>query len=176
LLVTLSPMFPSTLILGMEIRDKVVQYVEDRIKALREKEAPNYGNISVLRTNAMKYLPNFFRKGQLQKVFFLFPDPHFKKSNHKRRIISPTLLAEYAYVLAIGGLAYTITDVEELHIWMVEHFKSHPLFEPLTTEEMAEDPVVKAITYGTEESKKVDKSSGKKFPAVFRRKPAPQSE
>ena len=27
----------------------------------------------------MKYLPNFFRKGQLEKIFFLFPDPHFKK-------------------------------------------------------------------------------------------------
>ena len=27
----------------------------------------------------MKYLPNFFRKGQLEKMFFLFPDPHFKK-------------------------------------------------------------------------------------------------
>ena len=26
----------------------------------------------------MKYMPNYFEKGQLQKLFFLFPDPHFK--------------------------------------------------------------------------------------------------
>lgn len=32
-------------------------------------------------------------------MFFLFPDPHFKKTKHKWRIISTTLLAEYAYVL-----------------------------------------------------------------------------
>jgi len=32
----------------------------------------------------------------------LFPDPHFKKTKHKWRIISPTLLAEYAYVLRVG--------------------------------------------------------------------------
>lgn len=49
---------------------------------------------------------------------------------------SPSLLAEYAYVLAEGALAYTVTDVEELHTWMVQHFTAHPLFEPLTQEEM----------------------------------------
>jgi tRNA (guanine-N7-)-methyltransferase len=35
-------------------------------------------------------------------MFFLFPDPHFKKAKHKWRIINDTLLAEYAYVLAEG--------------------------------------------------------------------------
>lgn len=39
---------------------------------------------------------------QLAKMFFLFPDPHFKRTKHKWRIISPTLLAEYAYVLRVG--------------------------------------------------------------------------
>lgn len=39
---------------------------------------------------------------QLTKMFFLFPDPHFKRTKHKWRIISPTLLAEYAYVLRVG--------------------------------------------------------------------------
>ena len=39
---------------------------------------------------------------QLSKMFFLFPDPHFKKTKHKWRIISPTLLAEYAYCLRVG--------------------------------------------------------------------------
>ena len=40
----------------------------------------------------MKLLPNFFSKGQLKAMFFLFPDPHFKKTKHKWRIISETLL------------------------------------------------------------------------------------
>lgn len=35
-------------------------------------------------------------------MFFLFPDPHFKKTKHKWRIISQSLLAEYAYVLRVG--------------------------------------------------------------------------
>jgi len=33
-------------------------------------------------------------------MFFLYPDPHFKKAKHKWRIINTPLLAEYAYVLA----------------------------------------------------------------------------
>lgn len=40
---------------------------------LRRENPGQYHNISVLRHNAMKYLPNFFRKGQLTKLFFLFP-------------------------------------------------------------------------------------------------------
>lgn len=33
-------------------------------------------------------------------MFFLYPDPHFKKAKHKWRIINKWLLSEYAYVLA----------------------------------------------------------------------------
>lgn len=86
LLVSLAPVFPDTLMLGMEIRLKVEEYVHQRILALRQQENA-YKNISILRMNAMKFLPNFFEKGQLSKMFFLFPDPHFKKRKHKARII-----------------------------------------------------------------------------------------
>ncbi|XP_076371299.1 tRNA (guanine-N(7)-)-methyltransferase isoform X2 [Tachypleus tridentatus] len=102
LLVALSPLFPQTLMLGMEIRVKVADYVQDRIKALRAQNPGQYDNIACIRTNAMKYLPNYFYKGQLTKIFFLFPDPHFKKQKHKWRIISSQLLTEYAYVLKVG--------------------------------------------------------------------------
>lgn len=39
---------------------------------LRREHPGQYQNVSVLRTNAMKFLPNYFRKGQLEKMFFLF--------------------------------------------------------------------------------------------------------
>jgi tRNA (guanine-N7-)-methyltransferase len=76
LLVTLSPLFPEKLILGMEIRDKVVSIVDKRIKDLRATPpadgtaataVPPYSNISVLRTNAMKHLINYFHKGQVSE-------------------------------------------------------------------------------------------------------------
>ncbi|XP_028654489.1 tRNA (guanine-N(7)-)-methyltransferase [Erpetoichthys calabaricus] len=169
LLVELSPLFPQTLMLGMEIRVKVSDYVQDRIRALRESHPGCYQNIACIRGNAMKYLPNFFRKGQLSKMFFLFPDPHFKKTKHKWRIISSTLLAEYAYVLRLGGLVYTITDVEEVHEWMVKHFTEHPLFERVPREELADDVIIDRLGSCTEEGKKVQRKGGENFLAIFRR-------
>lgn len=62
---TLSTIFPNNLMLGLEIRVKVSDYVNDRIQALRIQHPEQYQNIAVLRTNAMKYLPNFFYKGQV---------------------------------------------------------------------------------------------------------------
>lgn len=63
--VELSPLFPDTLMLGMEIRVKVSEYVKERIKALRIQNPGQYENIACLRSNAMKYLPNYFKKGQV---------------------------------------------------------------------------------------------------------------
>jgi len=64
----MSPMFPDSMILGMEIRVKVSQYVVERIKALRANQPDCYNNIACIRTNAIKYLPNFFKKGQVSSL------------------------------------------------------------------------------------------------------------
>lgn len=171
LLVALAPHFPESLILGMEIRTQVETYVHEKIRALRhtEKESGQFDNISVLRANAMKFLPNFFNKGQLKKMFFCFPDPHFKTRKHKARIITPTLLAEYAFVLRPGGILYTITDVLALHEWMKGHLDNHPLFQRLEKEEEEADVCVKEMTVQTEEGKKVERNNGDKYIACYRR-------
>lgn len=91
---SLARMFPDKLVLGMEIREKVTEYVARRIDALRKEHAVDttaasatspgpYQNVSVVRANTMKYMCNYFCKQQLEKLFFLFPDPHFKASNHR---------------------------------------------------------------------------------------------
>lgn len=49
---------------------------------------------------------------------------------------STALLAEYAYLLAPGGILYTITDVENLHNWHVEKSSAHPCFERIPDEEL----------------------------------------
>lgn len=176
LLIQLATAFPEKLSLGMEIRVQVTQYVEDRIIALREqnKEREEYQNIAVLRGNAMKFTPNFFEKGQLSKMFFCFPDPHFKQRKHKARIITSTLLSEYAYVLREGGIIYTITDVEDLHIWMAKHLEEHPLFERKTKEWELSDKCVELMMNSTEEGQKVERNKGSKYVACFERLPTPE--
>jgi tRNA (guanine-N7-)-methyltransferase len=60
----------------MEIRVAVSSYVNDRIAAARQlqshlpddspqKLAGGYKNVSVIRANSMKHMPNFFAKGQV---------------------------------------------------------------------------------------------------------------
>ncbi|XP_058092724.1 tRNA (guanine-N(7)-)-methyltransferase [Magnolia sinica] len=170
LLVGLSILFPDILMIGMELRDKVTEYVKERILALRAANPGHqYENISVVRTNSMKYIPNYFEKGQLLKMFFLFPDPHFKEKNHRRRVISPHLLDEYAYALQVGGIIYTITDVEELGEWMRSCLEDHPLFEAIAEEELKVDQVVKLLASATEEGQKVARNGGQTFRAVYKR-------
>lgn len=172
LLVALGRKFPERRVVGLELRVQVTAYVEDRIAALRVAEKGSFGNIGVLRTNAMRFLPNIFGKESLSALFFLFPDPHFKMRKHKARIISPTLLAEYAYVLRVGGIVYTITDVEDLHLWMLTHLSQFPLFEyvdPDTLRAEGHGPVLDAVYFSTEEGIKVDRNGGKKWLACFRR-------
>jgi tRNA (guanine-N7-)-methyltransferase len=119
----------------------------------------------------MKFLPNFFRKSQLQSFFLCFPDPHFKARKHKARIVSAQLNSEYAYVLRPGGMVYTITDVEDLHEWMVRHFEEHDSFKRVQVEDMGEDErkCVKVMSEETEEGKKVERNGGLKLVACFRR-------
>lgn len=117
----------------------------------------------------MKFMPNYFGRGQLSKIFLCFPDPHFKNRKHKARIVSPTLAAEYAYALRVGGVAYTITDVEDLHRWMVDGFSASPLFRRLDEAELAADECVTVMTTETEEGKKVERNGGTKFVACFQR-------
>lgn len=52
---------------------QVTNYVIERVAALRREQAGKFTNITALRTNAMRHLPNYFNKGQLHKLFFLFP-------------------------------------------------------------------------------------------------------
>ena len=200
LTLALAALLPDETVLGMEIRAKVTEYVRLRIAAARKdgvdakkgedtttasntvatkRKKHDYLNCSVLRTNSMKFLPNYFAKGSIHKLFFCFPDPHFKRKNFSRRIISVRLLSEYAYVLQQGtGKLYCITDVKELHDWHVAACDAHPLFRRIlvsddaaeaTKIEKAADPCIAAIQTETEEGQKVDRNKGEKYYAVYQR-------
>ncbi len=172
LLCSIAPIKPNMYMVGAEIRSRVAEFTQSRMKELRE-EQPNghhYNNVWAIRINAMKHLPCYFKKNQLQKIFFMFPDPHFKAKNHRRRIIQQTLLAEYAYILAPGGMIYTITDVEELGNWMQKHLNEHPLFERVSDEELADDPLIPFIQNSSEDGQRTTKQGLGKYQAVYRKK------
>ena len=172
----LSKQFPKNLILGMEIRDKVTEFVVDKVNALRINSGyTKYTNVGAIRTNVMKCILNYFEKGQLEKMFFCFADPHFKKCNFRRRIINGPLLTEYAYLLKDGGKIYTITDVKDLYDWNVNYLGTHPLLEEVLGEEKDNDPCVEMLMQ-TDEAGKVKKRGDPVWSAVFRKKSTKPSE
>ncbi|TFY59431.1 hypothetical protein EVJ58_g5789 [Rhodofomes roseus] len=199
LLIALAPLFPDTLMLGQSPL-RLSPTSPPRVPLLHQHLTPSrqsltlvrphrhgdscpglapgstspapYQNVSIVRANSMKFTPNYFPKHSLSAMFFLFPDPHFKSRKHKARIISPTLLAEYAYVLKPGGIVYTITDVQDLHEWMKTHLEDFPLFQYVSEEDLrgeGKGPILDAVYASTEEGKKVERNKGDKWLACFRR-------
>ena len=77
-------------------------------------------------------------------------------------------------MLKPGGWVYTITDVRDLHEWMVQHFVAHPSFERVEEAEQEDDLGVKTMRMETEEGKKVERNKGEKFVACFRRVEQPE--
>jgi len=55
----------------------------------------------------------------------------------------------------------------------VGHFEAHPSFERVGEEEQEADECVKTMRTETEEGKKVERNSGQKFVACFRRRVDP---
>ena len=59
--------FPDELIFGLEIRDKVVNFVGEKVRTLRiNSEYKDCLNVGVLRANAMKTLHNYFEKDSVR--------------------------------------------------------------------------------------------------------------
>jgi len=102
----------------------------------------------------------------------LFPDPHFKSCKYKARIISPTLLAYYAYALRLGGVVYTITDVKNLHEWVKSQLGvAFPLFEGVEKRTLrleGKGPVLDAVPHMSTKEGKVERNRGGKWLACFR--------
>jgi tRNA (guanine-N7-)-methyltransferase len=172
LLIALGPVFSDSLLLGLEIREKVVNYVGERVRALRAEEDTHH-NCSVLRTNAMKFLPNYIEKAQLTHLFFLFPDPCFKDRKHRNRIVQDGLMPLYNYVLRPGGLLYHVTDVLDLHEWMKDVCERSCFFEAVELDSLTgkDKAALEASQTRTEESMKKTREDLPVYSCVWRRKP-----
>ncbi|EPR78633.1 tRNA (guanine-N7-)-methyltransferase [Spraguea lophii 42_110] len=137
--------------MGIEIRKKVVAYVE-KIKN---------DNCCVVRTNCFFFLPNFFKENSLEKIFILFPDPHFKKRKYKARVVSKGMIQIYRYILQNKGRLYISTDVKELFDDMktkIEEFKEFKEVDDVLRDE---------IENNTDEANRAGKKAGKVFSAIF---------
>lgn len=183
MLFDLCALFPDTLMLGLEIRSKVVEFAQGKAVELRqsakegnvtEKRYHHFDNVWFDQLNVMKFGTNCFGAGQLKKIFFCYPDPHWKRKNIRRRIISPGLVQEYAHLLEVGGLIYTVSDVPELEDWMIKCLDDSPLFVRLTEEEIDQysenhRKVVDVVTSSSEDAIRTQRKGLNRNYAVHKR-------
>ncbi|CAL6016956.1 TRNA_methyltransferase subunit [Hexamita inflata] len=114
--------------LGLEIRDKAVAIAQQQLIDKRTNEN-KCNNAIVLRCNCMRQLPLLLPKQSVKLLTIMFPDPQFKNSKERRRVVSTMLVSEYAYYLEEGGHFLTCTDVEDLASFMHECIKLNGNFE-----------------------------------------------
>ncbi|KAG2500401.1 hypothetical protein HYH03_001972 [Edaphochlamys debaryana] len=108
--------------LGIEIRRALV----DRSNAWSSRLGVGgtvryeFGNATVGLRALLEAYP-----GPVTDVFIQFPDPHFKRRHHKRRVVQPQLVAAVRDVLQPGGRVLLQSDVEEVAVHMRNMFEKH---------------------------------------------------
>ena len=101
---------PSTWVVGLEIREKVV--------AINARRAAREGlrNLTFGYVNLNVDLDRVLAPRSVDAFHLLFPDPWFKAKHHKRRVVDPWMLEVVASRLRPGGELHVASDVFEVAI------------------------------------------------------------
>jgi tRNA (guanine-N7-)-methyltransferase len=93
---------------GIEIRREVVARANNACRAA------GINNVESVFANMSVDLPEMFAPASVARFFLNFPDPWFKSRQHKRRVMSPELVADIAVALAPGGEMFVETDIFDI--------------------------------------------------------------
>ncbi len=115
-------------ILGFEVRQKAADWINNVIDSENIKNA---GALWFSVASGIKFIAD----ESIEKIFYFFPDPWFKKKHHKRRALTIKLIAEFRRVLKPKGKIYTMTDVSEIDEFQLELFLTRKKFKQELTDE-----------------------------------------
>ncbi|MCS6807388.1 MAG: methyltransferase domain-containing protein [Bacteroidota bacterium] len=136
---------PSVNILGLEVREYAVRWIRRVIDGERPRGI--LGNAEALWYNVANGLP-FCSDASIRKIFYLFPDPWFKKRHHYRRAFTVAFLNECARVLRSDGILYLMTDVPDVDRYQREILCQHGGF---VIEECSDDAEWEEIPVHTDQ-------------------------
>lgn len=97
-----------TTYVGVEIRREMV----DRVR--RRAQAEGLSRLYAVFANMNTDLLALFGPEQIDRVFLNFPDPWFKRAQHKRRVVQPELAQGLVQVVRPGGEVFFQSDIFEL--------------------------------------------------------------
>ena len=121
---------PEVLLLGAE------PFLNGAASALRHVVEASARNVRIHPGDAREVL-GALPDASVGRLYVLFPDPWPKTRHHKRRLVNDESIAEFARVLAPGGLVRFATDVSDYAAWTLERFARSPDFT--WTAETADD-------------------------------------
>jgi tRNA (guanine-N7-)-methyltransferase len=125
-LLQMAPLYPNINFLGVEIREPLV------IEANSQRNDLGVSNLHFLFCNinlSITSLLGSLPPGILKWVTIQFPDPWFKQSHKKRRVVQPILVNAIAQYLRDDGLIFLQSDVKEIALQMGNYFLSNTCFE-----------------------------------------------
>ncbi len=99
---------PDALVVGLDIRDRIVQL------GARRAAAEGLRNLVLTYCNLGVDLDRVFAAGEVDRFHLLFPDPWFKQKHHKRRVLEPAVLSVVHAQLRRGGELHVASDVFEI--------------------------------------------------------------
>ena len=103
-----------TSFIGVEIRQELVRRVNEGARG------EGIGNLAAVFANMNSDLVALFQRGQVERFFVNFPDPWFKRAQHKRRVMDGRLGAELHDLLKPGGELFFQSDIFELALSAME--------------------------------------------------------
>ncbi|HEY3694621.1 tRNA (guanosine(46)-N7)-methyltransferase TrmB [Phenylobacterium sp.] len=121
---------PEVLILGAE------PFQNGVASALRHVEEQALANVRI-EDGDVRTLTARLPDASLARIFVLFPDPWPKARHHKRRLIQPETVAEFARLLRPGGAFRFASDWADYVDWTLARMGAHPAFR--WTAERADD-------------------------------------
>ncbi len=100
---------PGHHVVGIEIRRDLVAKINTMALDL-----PPGQRVEAIFANLNIHIPTLFAPASVDRFFINFPDPWFKKQHHKRRVVTPELLAELCEALRPGGELFFQSDIFDL--------------------------------------------------------------
>jgi tRNA (guanine-N7-)-methyltransferase len=114
---------PERTYIGVDIRADLVTYVNEKARRM---------GLSCLRAvyaNLLIDLPQLFGSAAIELCHINFPDPFFKRTQHKRRFLTPELLDTLGKIIRPGGMLAFQSDVFELGLEALDLLeRSEPCF------------------------------------------------
>jgi tRNA (guanine-N7-)-methyltransferase len=111
---------------GVEIRREVAA------EANAECARLGLGNVHCVFANMSVDLPRLFAPASVARFHLNFPDPYFKRCQHKRRVVSPSLIADLHSRLAPAGEIHVATDIFDIALDAMAELESAAGFTSLT--------------------------------------------